>query len=647
MGKCHVCRRLLRAEEPEVVQCDICESRVHCACDVRAEEYVRAQERASRAQKAQKKKVKLNLYGTTSFFHSNADVVVLSAQTEIYQCPSCFKPPPVDSQTDTTDRKEMKARAWLAVIDGSLGPHDNYSSLELHAKLMEELDWETRFLWKDEYLTVIREAIRICQHARHTYGDPRIVIQYVLNNVIELPRWMGQRALRFIHLAKKYHWEEEGVEIDRADKAVLFAKLSASFIRVAGHSLGISMQKDIACSDRARRLLLAPEKSGTVELPFDQIRRSSSTVVSVACDLVIDAQTYGKAGVEELLASETQYASTQAPTSKRPVKLPSALRGWKGQVERANDEVSEWKDPRECCLCHLCGDDDAGLYDVQREWEAASFPPPLTRLGRLLPMPDGFWVHTACALWSSETWEAASDGLIHAVERARCRGSQLKCFGCGFHGATVGCNKSNCNFNYHFPCAKACGAVFTSNQQVFCSAHRSAASGLVPNESHELMKALVVAPEKKSSADKDSNEFADVDICHRVGSLVVHSIGTIDSKCDGFHTEDYITPPGYVATRIFWSSIRPHSRTVYVLKIKRSDDDKAQFSIMPGDGPSEEIAGSSAQKVYDNLMDRVRGINSEIFSQGDLFSKLPMYRRTRRKAFGLNGPQVRVSDTLL
>jgi hypothetical protein len=127
--------------------------------------------------------------------------------------------------------------------------------------------------------------------------------------------------------------------------------------------------------------------------------------------------------------------------------------------------------------------------------------------------------------------------------------------------------------------------------------------------------------------------------------LVVHSVGTINQTCDGFHSENYITPLGFVATRIFWSTRSPRTRTLYVLQIERSvGDGRAMFTIIPSDDPSSAIRGHSVFTVYNTLVDRVRKVNSQFFSQCNLFSKLPMVRRTRKKTFGLNGPQV--SQTL-
>lgn len=339
----------------------------------------------------------------------------------------------------------------------------------------------------------------------------------------------------------------------------------------------------------------------------------------------------GSAVATEKPPSNSGHNTVSTPRSDDVVKLAEPLCGWSGQ----SDAQTKWNDPRECSLCHLCGDDDAGFADGEPTKEEAAS----TRLGRLLPMADGYWVHASCALWSSEVWEGQEPGMINAMEKARSRGAQLKCFGCGRHGATAGCNKSNCSFNYHFPCAKACGAVFTASQQMFCVNHKASATSILARESCEFMKPLMLTPEKKP--ELDSADMSEADLCSRVGSLVIHSLGAIEQRHDGFHSENYITPPGYTATRIFWSTVRPRARTVYILKIEQPVLKQAVFSILPGDNPSAKITGSSAGQVYMALMDRVRKVNSTYFSQGDLLSKLPMIRRTRRKTYGLNGTQVR------
>lgn len=457
-------------------------------------------------------------------------------------------------------------------------------------------------------------------------GDPRFVIQQVLQRMHQLPAWLGHRALRFAVLVKQKEWNTKGFSHERIEVVVLTAKLAAAFIDVVCRTLGIDKEKDVSSYSRLEELLRPPSIAGEFSCPFDRIRQSKDDIAIVVskCGIVVDIESSAGSAHKSL---ESKPTSPTKPAAKSSYKIASPLCGWGSEVRNPSG-LTEWKDPRECCLCHLCGDDDAGFPEPTTHEAQRSF----VALGRLLPMSDGNWVHTSCALWSSEVWEAPDDGLVHAVEKARGRGAQLKCFGCGRSGATVGCNKGNCPFNYHFPCAKASGCVFSSNQEVFCASHKSAATSRLAKESIEHMKALLVAPEKK-----DPSETAEADLCSRVGSLVVHSLGPIESEVDGFHSENYITPHGYVSSRIFWSARRPRSRTVYILKIERGANDQAEFSILPGDDPASKITGNSASQVYCTLMERVKKVNSGHFSQDNLFSKLPVVRRTRRKTFGLNG----------
>jgi len=440
----------------------------------------------------------------------------------------------------------------------------------------------------------------------------------------QLPAWLGHRALRFATLCKSREWDTKGFSNDSIEVIVITAKLASAFIDIVCRTLGINKEKDVSFYSRMEDLVRPPGPTGEFSCPFDRVRRSQETFTLDECGLIMETDN----------ASD---ASKQESSSKRPAKqeykIAEPLAGWASEVRNPSG-LTVWKDPRECCLCHICGDDDAGFPEPTDNEPERTYSP----LGRLLPMSEGNWVHTSCALWSSEVWETPDDGMVHAVEKARGRGAQLKCFGCGRSGATVGCNKSNCPFNYHFPCAKICGCRFSTNQQVFCATHKSGALSTLEKEGIEHMKALLVAPEKKDP----SSDVAEVgNLCSRVGSLVVHALGSIESEHDGFHSENYITPPGYVSSRIFWSTKRPRSRTVYILKVERCPDNEAEFSILPGDDPTKKITGNSPSQVYATLMERVRKVNSDYFSQGNLLSKLPVVRRTRRKTFGLNGESSR------
>jgi hypothetical protein len=499
-------------------------------------------------------------------------------------------------------------------------------------ELLDAIDWNIRDRWRHEYLATIRDGLRLLSEARTKLGDPRLVSQQLLN-LADVPQWKAHRALRFVVVARRRKLEERDCTQDRIETVVLIAKLAASFIDSACYVLKTNVKTYVAYFSRMASLLTPPAAGGTYAMPSDEIQLDD------AGNAVYPEVGMGAESVYTKRISAMQSAKLP-PSKAAPIAMvANPLCGWVEQ-SGGGENYDEWKDPRQCCLCHICGDDDAGFPDptehVLSEGNLEFSP-----LGRLLPMSDGYWVHTSCALWSSEVWEAPTDGLVNSMEKARSRGAQLKCFGCGRPGATVGCNKSNCPFNYHFPCAKLCGAVFTENQRVYCATHKISSLDILGKESFEHMKALFIAPEeKKSVVEKEFADNGHKELCVRVGALSVHSLGTIDPDSDKFHNENYITPHGYVATRVFWSYVQPRKRTVYVLKVIKSPLGRPHFVIIPSDDMTSPVQSSSLSSVYNSLIDRVRKVNMGHFSPSDLMSKLPVSRKTRKKAFGLNGPQV-------
>ena len=633
--QCQVCIRPLRSDDSAVAECHECGCKVHSKCDQHALEHVLSMESASRAQRAQKEKVSLLQYLLIeSPLYFILTVLRTLLQHDLYLCPTCSKVPKDIVADIASDRRLLRSLAQWGItsdeIDG-LGSNE-----DINEQLIDAMDWSVREQWRHEYIATIRDGICAYRKASQKLGDPRLAPQQLSSADTDFPLWKIQRARRFVVLVKRRKLDGRGCAFDHIDSIVLTAKLAASFLEVACRVLQTDGTKVNAPRNRMLVLSTPPTVAGTYDLPFDYLRASKMTKHD---SVEVNHE-------EESVLSRKESESPQPGGKKsivkptpETVKMASPLCGWTQQISAGRNQ-SEWKDPRECCLCHLCGDDDAGFMhpdESDRVEDSLEFSP----LGRLLPMPEGYWVHTSCALWSSEVWEAPDDGLLHSVEKARSRGAQLKCFGCGRPGATVGCCKGNCPFNYHFPCAKVCGAVFTENQRVYCSNHKTAATNLLVKESFEHMKTLLIAPdEKKVVPDKDSSDTNTSELCLRVGALTVHSLGHIDAESDKFHSENYITPEGYVATRIFWSSVHPRKRTLYVLKIRKSALDRPEFTILSGDDPSTAIHGNSVSTVYSALVDRVRKVNLDYFSQGDLYSKLPVIRRTRKKAFGLNGPQV-------
>ena len=614
--KCTVCAGVWRDEDDDLAKCIDCEGKVHKRCDPRASLHLkRTEEAGARAEKTFK-----------------------------YRCPTCCKKQGINKDTDKVHRGHLRDHAWKVITSGILKPGDNCSHLELHEKLMDQIDWKTRNLWRDEYRKVVLEGVRLIGMAREQFGDPRYLMERFWHENIDLPTWMGQRATRFLQIAKKLKLDTLGFSARRIENCVLISKLAASWLKVACRTMGLTTKKNVKGYDRVLKLLAVPHESGSVDLPFDSIRCERNRNIINKDEWLEKFEPNLKPKIEESVlaqVSDEKYVKVEKKIQPTSSKIASPLCGWNDH--RGNiDQERKWYDSRECCLCHLCGDDDAGLPDDPPEISSDPTKPSMPRVGRLLPLGDGWWVHASCALWSSETWEASSGGLINAMEKARSRGAQLRCFGCGLQGATVGCIKSNCSCNYHFPCAYACGAVFTSKKQMFCAAHKDSTDDIVSNPSSEHMKTLICAPEKA----KEITEAAEGHLIARVGALVVHSLGEIEQEHDGFHGEDYITPPGFVATRIYWSTVNPKARTVYVLRVEKLKGDKPVFTITPGDNPSGKIRAPTLNQAYGILMDRVKKAHVEYFSHGDFFSKLPTERRSRKKTFGLNGAQVRMRKVL-
>lgn len=554
-----------------------------------------------------------------------------SLQPNAYVCPRCCKPTATHKDALQAEKHYFLELATASILDGQLMPHETCSQADLLSKLIDEIDWAVRDQWRIEYMAIVRDGIRVYSIAKRLFDDARFVVQQVGEASSKQRRCAAQRALRFVTLVKRSSWDTKGVDFDSITTVVVMAKLAAAFVDIACQSLGLDKKKDITFYDRVLTLLQSSGKAGVYSFPFDRLKKSRDTFTFDDKGLIVKLEE-GK----PLVLSQTNVKLHAAVSigEECPV-MASPLRGWSDELSTPLTEF-EWKDPRECCLCHLCGDDDE---DYAHKGDRIDI-----FLGRLLPMNDGLWVHASCALWSSEVWESNDDSLIHSVEKARVRGSHLKCFGCGYNGATVGCCKPNCAYNYHYPCAKAKKVFFTSEQQVFCPGHRSGDIGSpYVNDGAEYMKALMIAPEKRS--EKDLSSEAEMTMCSRVGCLVVHAVGKVETEHDGFHSENYIYPLGYFATRIFWSTKEARRRTVYVLKIETTTDNtdskkKKIFSITPGDDPDNPIAASSATKAYATLLERVRNVNAPLFSKGNVHSKLPTVRITTKKTFGLNGPQV-------
>ncbi|KAI5628527.1 hypothetical protein C0J50_3017 [Silurus asotus] len=101
---------------------------------------------------------------------------------------------------------------------------------------------------------------------------------------------------------------------------------------------------------------------------------------------------------------------------------------------------------------------------------------------------------------------------LEDVENECKRGKRLKCFKCGKHGATAGCEVKSCKRSYHYPCAKKARAVTMEDQSkgtftLYCEKHNPNTSIVGPEQ--------IDAKALSSSSGSKSPETSDQDNNHR------------------------------------------------------------------------------------------------------------------------------------
>jgi hypothetical protein len=84
--------------------------------------------------------------------------------------------------------------------------------------------------------------------------------------------------------------------------------------------------------------------------------------------------------------------------------------------------------------------------------------------------------------------------FFNDIHKARSCSAKLKCFGCGRPGTTLGYHKGNCEKNYHYICAKACGVVFLENSRLYCRDHCAFAKDTLSDFSEPMKPLKISAP---------------------------------------------------------------------------------------------------------------------------------------------------------
>nr|XP_018910042.1 PREDICTED: histone-lysine N-methyltransferase trithorax-like isoform X1 [Bemisia tabaci] len=203
----------------------------------------------------------------------------------------------------------------------------------------------------------------------------------------------------------------------------------------------------------------------------------------------------------------------------------------------------EEKDERICALCK-------GVSEG-----------PMFEEGRLLYCGHNDWIHSNCALWSSEVFEEI-DGSLQNVHSAISRGKMIRCSKCAKKGATVGCCTRNCTETYHFPCAREASCTFLESKTIRCQTH---AAGnfedkiLTRQEEFHISRPVYVELERKKKRFLDYRAVKLV-----VGSLHIHSLGKFEPQVSD--TSFAIIPIEFSCSRLFWSSSEPWKVIPYHIK---------------------------------------------------------------------------------
>ncbi|XP_016372184.1 histone-lysine N-methyltransferase 2C-like [Sinocyclocheilus rhinocerous] len=248
-------------------------------------------------------------------------------------------------------------------------------------------------------------------------------------------------------------------------------------------------------------------------------------------------------------------------------------------------------DRRRCCFCQQIGD---GMTDGP---------------ARLLNLDLDTWVHLNCALWSSEVYETQAGALIN-VELARQRGQTVVCVFCQRLGATSGCHRLRCLNIYHFTCALQAGCTFFKDKTMLCHQHRPRGSGtaaglhleqqlrcfsvfrrvFVQRDELRQLAAAVQQPERGHT--------------FRVGSLLFHAMGQLPpTLLPTFHSSIAIFPPGYEASRLYWSMRHGQKRCRYVCSVEEHEG-RPEFSIRVIEQGYEDLVltDTTAKGVWDKVL---------------------------------------------
>lgn len=115
-----------------------------------------------------------------------------------------------------------------------------------------------------------------------------------------------------------------------------------------------------------------------------------------------------------------------------------------------------------------------------------------------------------------------------------------------------------------------------------------------------------------------------------LGGFVLHALGEIMSDNTNFHTENWIYPVGYLATRVYSHPKEPERKCVFTCKILNNSG-VPQFQIIPDAEFDHVFFGESANICHLGLLDTIVRVSD--------VTNLPL-RAQGERFFGLGNPTV-------
>ena len=136
------------------------------------------------------------------------------------------------------------------------------------------------------------------------------------------------------------------------------------------------------------------------------------------------------------------------------------------------------------------------------------------------------------------------------------------------------------------------------------------------------------------------NQYFDEDnYAIRIGNMILHNIGQLlpyQLSSSNFHTQNFIYPIGYRATRFYWSMRNAFKRCRYLCRITEKDNiPEFSITIIEEGFDKEVISASTPDSLWSQILERLEDLRIK----NDLVKIFPVYFKGEY-LFGLTEPHV-------